>query len=330
MLRAGCGEPFPAPRPAARSAPERPGGTAEAPRGFWGLNLETRAGGLKSLVLPDGCCSQLPAPGYLPSKRQHPYKRGLGKLRSFLDVLSTHGAAERDSSPSSPFVDLEEQPEGGLRHCTPSCKAPSIMVSQWWQGTSQAPAQHPPKPVMLHQHKHWFLLTIYEKQVPTGGSNSAIKCKPVSPLHTPEQQLAPAFHAGFHQTLHLSIKISSQGWSKALAGSRQDAPLVGSTTSTGCSARHSLHQPSSDTGRVEVSPWYRPETKLRMAEYFLFELSWFCHLSPLQKSGPEDFGCISHLAATVGAAEDLRAVASGRSTRGCSGHAGDLVSICLL
>lgn len=99
-------------------------------------------------------------------------------------MLSTHGAAARDSSSSSPFVDLEEQPEGGLRHCTPSCKALSVVVRQWWQGTSQAPAHHPPKPATLHQqHKQWFLLTIYEKQVPTVGSNSATKCKLMSPLH---------------------------------------------------------------------------------------------------------------------------------------------------
>lgn len=61
-----------------------------------------------------------------------------------MDVLSTHGAAARDSSSLSSFVDLEEQPEGGLRHCTPSCKALSVMVRQWWQGTSQAPAHQPP------------------------------------------------------------------------------------------------------------------------------------------------------------------------------------------
>lgn len=35
LQRAGCGEPFPAPRPA-RSAPARPGGTAEGPAGFGG------------------------------------------------------------------------------------------------------------------------------------------------------------------------------------------------------------------------------------------------------------------------------------------------------
>lgn len=76
LLRAGCGEPFPAPRPAARSAPAQPRGTAEAPTGFWGLNLETRAGGLKSPLAARTLL--LPAPGYLPNKRQHPTREGLG------------------------------------------------------------------------------------------------------------------------------------------------------------------------------------------------------------------------------------------------------------
>lgn len=117
-----------------------------------------------------------------------------------------------------------------------------------------------------------------------------------------------------------------QEWCKALAGSREDAPFMGSTTSTGFLARHSLHQPSSEMGRAKVFSWHRPKTKLRMAGYFLFELQLLLS-SLLFWSGPEDFGCISHLAATVGAAQDLRAAASGRSRQGCSGHAGDLVSV---
>lgn len=83
--------------------------------------------------------------------------------------------------------------------------------------------------------------------------------------------LAPASHTGFHQTLIFN-KNNMQEWCKALAGSREDAPFVGSTTSTGCLARHSLHQPSSEMGRAKVFSWHRPKTKLRMAGYFLFEL----------------------------------------------------------
>lgn len=77
LLRAGCGELFPAPRP----APARPRGTAEAPPGFWGLNLETRAGGLKSPLAARALL--LPAPGYLPNKRQHPTREGLGSQGAF-------------------------------------------------------------------------------------------------------------------------------------------------------------------------------------------------------------------------------------------------------
>lgn len=188
-------------------------------------------------------------------------------------MLSTHGVAARDSSSSPPFVDLEEQPESGLRHCTSSCKALSVMVRQWWQGTSQAPAHHPLKPAMLHQHKQWFQLTIYEKQVPTAGSNSAIKRKLVSQLHK-VSSLPQLPTLAFTKHFFL-IKITCQEWCKALAGSREDAPSMGSTTSTGCVARHSLHQPSSEMGRAKVFSWHRPKTKLRMAGNFLFELQLF-------------------------------------------------------
>lgn len=150
------------------------------------------------------------------------------------------------------------------------------MVRQWWQGTSQASAHHPLKPTMLHQHKHWLLLTIYEKQAPTGGSNFAIKCKLVSPLHK-VSSLPQHPTVAFTKYLFL-ITIKWQEWCKALAGSREDAPFVGST-STSCLARHSLHQPSSEMGRAKVFSWHRPKTKLRMSGYFLFEFQQF--LSPL-------------------------------------------------
>lgn len=123
---------------------------------------------------------------------------------------------------------------------------------------------------MRHQHQQWFLLTIYEKQLPTDGSNSVTKCKLVSPL---QKVSSLPQHLTLASTKHLFlIKVTCQEWCKAPAGSREDAPFMGSTTSTGCLARHSLHQPSREMGRAKVFSWHRPKTKLRMAGYFLFEL----------------------------------------------------------
>lgn len=73
-------------------------------------------------------------------------------------------------------------------------------------------------------------------------------------------------------TKHLFlIKITCQQWCKVLPGNGEGAPFVGSTTSTGCSASHSLHQPSSEMRRAKTLSWHRPRTKLRVAGYFLFE-----------------------------------------------------------
>lgn len=103
--------------------------------------------------------------------------------------------------PNPPLLDIEEQLEGGLRHSTPSCRALSVMVRQWWQWWPSLSSPPTQKPAMLHQHKQGLTETIYENQVTTGGSNSAIKCKLVSPLHALGDHLAPASHTGFHQTL---------------------------------------------------------------------------------------------------------------------------------
>lgn len=78
--------------------------------------------------------------------------------------------------------------------------------------------------------------------------------------------------AGFHQTLYFFIKITSKQWCKALAGSREDAPFVGSTTTPRRSASPSLHQPGSEMGRAKIGSWHRPKTKLRMARHLLFWL----------------------------------------------------------
>lgn len=146
-------------------------------------------------------------------------------------MLSTHGAAGRDSFPPPPFVNLEEQLEGGLRHCTPSCKALSVCHGETVvAGHQPSPSSPPTQTCHLHQHKQWFLLTICENQVPTGDGNPDIKCKLVSPLHTPGEQPAPVFHAGFHQTLifiNNNIPRAVQG-----AGRQQ----------RGCSIRGKHHQ----------------------------------------------------------------------------------------
>jgi len=81
---------------------------------------------------------------------------------------------------------------------------------------------------------------------------------------------------------------------------------VGSTTSTGHSASPSLHQPGSETGRAKMSPRHRLKPHEGWPGVCCFGSGWFCPRSPLQKSGPEDFSCISHLAAAAGAAQGTR------------------------
>lgn len=109
------------------SAPEQPRGTAEALPGFWGLDLENQSRWAEVTVTARTLL--LPALRYPTDKRQHPTREGLG---SFLDLLSTYGGAARGSSSSSPFVGFEEQPEGGLRHCTPPWHGSQLTTHPNW------------------------------------------------------------------------------------------------------------------------------------------------------------------------------------------------------
>lgn len=206
-----------------------------------------------------------------------------------------------------------------------------------WQGISRAPACHPPKPATLHQHKRWFLLTM-KNRFPLAVftlSLNASRC-PHRTLwassfgsHRQLRSLPQHPVAGFHH--FFLIKTTSKQWCKVLAGSREDAPFVGSTTSTGRSASPSLHQPGSEMGRAKLSSWHRSTTKLRMAGHLLFWLKIF--LPSLSSPEEQTGGFWLHLTPrshSRSSTRHSRAAASGTSMRGCSGHFGDLLSICLL
>lgn len=107
--------------------PSAAGRHRRGPAGVWGLNLETRAGGVKLPSLPERVCSQLT--GKLANKRQHPAREGLGSQGDFLMCCPHTGLLQGILPPHpSQSVDLEEQPGGGLRHFTPSCKALSVTI----------------------------------------------------------------------------------------------------------------------------------------------------------------------------------------------------------
>lgn len=140
---------------------------------------------------------------------------------------------------------LQEHLEGGLRHCT--LMHPILQGSQrhgetiypvGWQGISQAPACHPPKPATLCQHKRWFLLTV-KNRFP-----SMVFTLPLNASRCPHRMFR-ASSFGSHRQLHSSPQHPAAGFHQTLFFNTNNLQTVvqgAGRQQRGCSLRGKHHQ----------------------------------------------------------------------------------------